>query len=106
MKWKQDLIESVWQHARVATDADPSVWRQDGCGAWIRREQFGHEGAEFGWKIENVSGGGPDILPNLRAFHVRNHFETSSKRPRCDVTADRMDVPAGEYISSPRNRGA
>jgi hypothetical protein len=104
MKWKADLIEEVWQHTRVATDADASVWRQDACGAWIRRDQFEHESGEFGWRIENVSGGGPDILPNLRASHVRNHFEMSSKRPLCGVTADRSDVPAGEYISPPRNR--
>jgi hypothetical protein len=106
MKWKQGLIEDVWQHTRTASDADGSVWRQDACGAWIRRDQFEHEGAEFGWRIENVSRGGPDIAPNLRAFHVRNHFEMSSKRPHCAVTADRTDVPAGEYINPPRNRTA
>jgi len=104
MDWKQDLIEAVWQHTRVAPDADASVWRQDTCGAWIRRDQFGHENGEFGWRIENVSGGGPDIVPNLRAFHVRNHFEISSKHSHCRVTADRRDVPAGEYVTPPRNR--
>jgi hypothetical protein len=106
MTWKPDLIEDVWQHTRVAPDADPSTWRQDACGAWIRRDQFEHESAEFGWRIENVSEGGPHVLPNLRAFHVRNHFVTSSKRPHCEVTADRANVPAGEYVSPPRNRSA
>jgi hypothetical protein len=106
MKWKQDLIEAVWQNTRVGTDADQAVWRQDACGAWIRRDQFEHGGAEFGWRIENVSGGGPDIPANLRAFHVRNHFEMSSKRPHCEVTADRTGVPAGEYVGPPRNRNA
>jgi hypothetical protein len=106
MKWKQDLIDDVWQHARVATDADPAVFRQDACGAWIHRDQFEHQDGEFRWRIENVSGGGPDVLANLRAFHVRNHFEMSSKHPHCAVTADRADVPAGEYVRPPRNRSA
>jgi hypothetical protein len=105
MSWKSELVESVWQHARVMPEVDPSVWRQDACGAWIRRDQFGHEHSEFGWKIENVSTGGAEIPENLRPFNVRNGFEVGSNQPHCQTTADRARVPAGEYVSPPRNRG-
>jgi hypothetical protein len=104
MNWTEELIESVWQHARVVLEADPSVWRQDACSAWIRRDQFDREDSGFGWRIENVSGGGPDISQNLRPFHVRNHFDVGSNTPHCHTTADRAGVPAGEYVSPPRNR--
>jgi hypothetical protein len=106
MKWKEELVETVWRQARLVPEADATVWRQDVCGAWIRRDQFGHEDAEFGWTIENVSGGGADTPQNLRAFHVRNHFEQGGQKPHCHATADRTGVPAGEYVTPPRNRFA
>jgi hypothetical protein len=104
MDWKEEVVESVWQHARAMSEADPSVWRQDMCGAWIRRDQFGHAGSAFGWKIENVTSGGPSIPQNLRPLHVRNRFDVGANTPHCQMTADRVDVPAGEYVSPPRNR--
>jgi hypothetical protein len=104
MKWNEEQIEHAWQHARVASDADPSIWRQDACGAWIRRDQLGRAEAEFGWKIENVSGGGPHTAQNLRPFHVHNHFDVGKGAPHCRTTADRGSVPAGEYAGPPRNR--
>ena len=106
MDWKEELIESVWQHARATSEADPSVWRQDMCGAWIRRDQFGHAGSGFGWKIENITSGEPNISENLRPFHLGNRFDVGSNTPHCGMTADRADVPAGEYVSPPRNRSS
>ena len=104
MDWKMETIERVWEHGRAMPDADSSTWRQDACGAWIRRDQYGHQHSEFGWKIENVSAGVPDLPENLRPFHWRNHFNMAGHRPRCQVKADRADVPAAEYARPPRNR--
>jgi len=104
MNLRAELIELVWQHARVMAEADPATWRQDACGAWIRRDQFGHDHAEFGWRIENVSAGGPNEPANLRPFHWRNRFDVANNRPHCGATADRAGVPAGEYVRPPRNR--
>jgi len=104
MDWKEEVVEGVWQHARAMSEADPYVWRQDMCGAWIRRDQFGHDGSPFGWKIENITSGEPDIPQNLRPFHVRNRFDVGGNIPHCQTTADRVDVPSGEYVSPPRNR--
>lgn len=104
MNRNEELAGIVWQSGRVMPEAEPSVWRQDACGAWMRRDQFGREGSEFGWRIENVSGGGPDIPENFRPFHWRNRFDAANNRPHCRVTADRSGVGPGEYAGPPRNR--
>ena len=31
MSAKEQLVEAVWQHARVVPEPDPSIWRQDAC---------------------------------------------------------------------------
>lgn len=99
-----EQIEAVWQHGRVMPDADPSVWRQDACGAWIRRNQFGHSDAEFGWKFESIVAGSPEAPEHLRPFHWRNRFDAANNRPHCQVTADRAGVPADQHAGPPRNR--
>lgn len=104
MNLKPELVDIVWQHARAMSEADPATWRQDACGAWIRRDQLGRDHAEFGWRIENVSAGGPNDPANLRPFHWRNRFDVANDRPHCQVTADRAGTPAGEYVRPPRNR--
>jgi hypothetical protein len=105
MDWTREVADSLWAHGRAMPDADPSTWRQDACGAWIRRSQFGHEQAEFGWTIVNVSAGAPDTAEHLRPFHWQNRFDRASNTPHCRTTADRAGVPAGEHAAPPRNRG-
>lgn len=105
MKFERNQIENAWEHGRTMAEADPAVWRQDACGAWIRRDQFGREASEFGWKIENVAEGGPGVgTPVLRPFHCRNGFDAANRRPHCMIKADRAGVPAGEFAAPPRNR--
>lgn len=104
MNFERDQIEIAWEHGRTVTEADPAVWRQDACGAWIRRDQFGREGSEFGWKIENVADGGTGNAAVLRPFHTRNRYDAANRKPYCMVKADRAGVPAGEFAAPPRNR--
>ena len=104
MNLTHEQIDGAWQHARVMPDADPSVWRQDACGAWMRRDHFGRKDSEFGWRIENISGGGSDAPENLRPIHCRNHYDAANRKPHCAVRADRTGVPPGEYAHPPRNR--
>ena len=104
MKWTEQLISAVWQHGRVMPEADPATWRQDACGAWMRREQYGQEHAEFGWKIEKVSGGGLDTAENLRPYHCSNRYDVANSKAHCRISADRSDAPAVEYVRPPRNR--
>lgn len=104
MNFERDQIETAWERGRTMPEADPSVWRQDACGAWIRRDQFGRNSSEFGWKIENIAGGGSAMAAVLRPFHCRNRFDTANRRPHCAVRADRAGVPSGEFAGPPRNR--
>ena len=104
MKWKPELIDRVWEQGRAMPEANSSVWRQDACGAWMRRDQFGHELSEFGWKIEKTVAGGPDTPENFRPFHCRNRKDLANNKSQCVVTADRSGVGPGEFASPPRNR--
>jgi hypothetical protein len=54
VNWSEEQVESAWRRGRVLAQADASVWRQDACGAWMRRGHFGREDSEFGSKIENI----------------------------------------------------
>ena len=101
---KRELIDAVWQHGRAMPEADAALWRQDGCGAWMRREHFGREASEFGWKAQTVSPGQPDTAENLRPYNVHNHYDIADGRPHCRMTADRANVPAEKYVYPPRNR--
>ena len=98
-----ELIAAVWERGRALPEADPALWRQDSCGAWMRRDHFGSEASAFGWKIEKISGRGDD---SLRPFNVRNDYDVANGRAHCRVTADRSDVPAERYARPPRNRPA
>ncbi len=101
---KPEFIQAAWAHGRIMPEADPAHWRQDACGAWMRREHFGQENTEFGWKIEPVSPGAGDSADHLRPFHWRNGYDIANGRPHCRVVADRLNVPAKEYTAPPRNR--
>jgi len=106
MPFSGTLIQQVWEKARGMTEPSPELWRRDECGAWIRHEHYGNERSGFGWKILNVSAGGPDVLDNLRAFHHANGYDPANGRARCSVTADRTGVPVTGHLREPRNRAA
>lgn len=101
---KAELVEAVWTHGRAVPEADAAHWRQDACGAWIRREHFGRHESEFGWKMARIDAGGADSAENLRPFNLRNDYDIANSRAHCRVMADRSSVPAEEYARPPRNR--
>jgi len=98
------LVEDVWQHGRVMSEADGSMWRQDACGAWMMREHFGRADSEFGWKIEKTAPEGDGVSGRLRPFHWRNAFDIANGRPHCAITADRSNLPAERQAGPPRNK--
>lgn len=104
MSHSKEVIAQVWQHARVLTDHDPQIWRQDECGAWIRHEHYGREDSEFGWTIVNISVGGPDTVENLRPFQHANGFDRAAKRAHCRVKADAPNTQGTSRAQEPRNR--
>lgn len=102
--WER-IVNEVWEKARVLPDCDPATWRQDACGAWIRREQFGDDESEYGWRIEKIAPEAGAAVELLRPFHWRNRYDIANRRAACDTTADRSKVPAGERIEGePRNK--
>jgi hypothetical protein len=104
MELSEELVQQVWENARATSDQDPRHWRKDECGAWMRREHYGHTYSEFDWKIDNASIGGADVAENLRAFHHANSYDRAERRPHCHVTADMAHVPTPERVLEPRNR--
>jgi len=69
-------VEAVWNRGVMVSGYDPAVWRQDKCGAWIRRDHYGNTDSQHGWEIDHirpVSDGGGDELANLQPLHWRNN---------------------------------
>lgn len=103
VEYGENTIQQAWEHGRAMSDQDSNVWRQDQCGAWIRREHYGHESSEFGWKIHNILPGemGEE---HLRPFHNQNTFNSSSGQAHCHITADRTAVNPTAHIDQPSNK--
>ncbi len=100
----EDTIRTVWQRGRASGEYPADTWRQDECGAWMRRSQYGEATAEFGWKIERVAPGGAKDADALRPFHVANSYDIANGRPHCRITADRTGLTATARTDEPRNR--
>ncbi len=105
MPFSDAMIQAVWEKGRAMPDRDPTEWRRDQCGAWLHREQYGNGDSSYGWKIENVTPGGPDELDNLQPFHWNNTFDIANGKPRCRVTAERSGLAPGQRVGQPRNTG-
>jgi hypothetical protein len=100
---RSELIDAAWEHGRAMPEADASIWRQDQCGAWMRREQVGRQ-TEFGWKIRSISTSAEQTADDLRPFHWRNDFDLATSEPQCRIAADHTGVPGEEQVGPPRNR--
>jgi len=105
MAFSDNTIQAVWEKGRGMQDRDPTKWRKDECGAWLRREQYNNAGSEYGWKLVNVTPGGPDVPDNLQPFHWNNAFDIASGKPQCQVTADRAGLSSTQRVDRPRNTG-
>ena len=104
MSYTESLIQQVWEKARAYTEVDGGAWREDECGAWMRRDEYGRTDTDFGWKIVKVVGGGANTVENLRALHHRNDYDVANRRYTRRVVADRTGMPVFEHNFEPRNR--
>ena len=104
MSYSETLVQQVWEKARGYTEIDGGTWREDECGAWIRREDYGRTDSEFGWKIVNVSAGGADSLDNLRQLHYLNGYDIANQKHIRRMAADRIGMAVFEHNFQPRNR--
>ncbi len=105
MEYSEQLIQQVWEKGRGNGDVDTDIWREDECGAWMSRPDYGKD-SEFGWKIVNVTPGAPHTLENLRPFHHSNGFDLANLQARRHVTADRTGLATFERTFQPHNRDA
>ncbi len=104
MEYSEQLIQQVWEKARAFSEISSDMWREDECGAWISRLDYGKTDSEFGWKIVKVEAGAPDTSENLRPFHWRNDYDLAAHKAKRHVVADRTDFPVFEHTFEPHNR--
>ena len=88
MAFSEEFVQQVWEKARVVPEQDPTTWRKDECGAWIKRNHYEDRNSEFGWKIDHIIPGGPNDLSNRRVLQWQNYVAGGSGRVICKVTAE------------------
>ena len=72
----ESVIEEVWNKAKIIPTYDPSEWRQDVAGAWIRRFDYGDRESCWGWEIDHIKPlalNGTDVLNNLQPLQWENN---------------------------------
>ena len=80
----EQVIQRVWEKARIVDGYNGDSIRKDSCGAWILRSQYGNTDSMFGWEIDHVypvSKGGGDDLQNLRPIQWENNRSKSDNYP-------------------------
>lgn len=103
MTYSEAVVDKVWERARVATDLDPTVWRKDECGAWIRRDQYGSLHSDYGWKIEHTKAAAGDV-EHMRAFHRDNAFNANTGSAICRVVEDHGHAGSQQHLGQPKNK--
>ena len=103
MEYSDELIQAVWEKGRAMPGRNGEEWRQDQCGAWLNRDQYGNDRSEFGWKILNVVPGGAAKADGLQPFHCKNSFDLAIGKAHCRVSADRSGLGPTQQVDQPRN---
>lgn len=73
----------VWKRANEVKGYDPSIWRKDFAGAWIRRDSYNCQ-SKYGWTIEKIvptEYGGKSQIDNLEAVHWLNALSKGKAYP-------------------------
>lgn len=81
--FNEEMIQNIWEKAKVVEGYNPNIWRQDFAGAWIRRDAYGTT-MDFGWEIDHlvpVSARGSDSLTNLNPLHWKNNRKKGNDTP-------------------------
>lgn len=70
-----DIIEIAWNKARKIDGFDSNLFRQDACGAWIRKDLYGDINNMYGWGVDYIFPkilGGTMVPDNIRALNYHN----------------------------------
>lgn len=85
-KFDNNEINRVWNKGVIVKGYDEALFRQDSCGAWIVKNEYGKT-SPFGWEIDHVYPqvkGGDDNFINLRPMHWENNLSKSDDYPNYD----------------------
>lgn len=81
-QWSDDQKKAVWRKGRASGEYDPSVWRIDSYGSWMRYSDYGNRDSKYGWEIDHIvpqSKGGTDDLSNLQPLQWENNVRKGDK---------------------------
>jgi len=84
---EEETIQTVWNKGAIPIPEEAAHWRQDPCGAWIARSQYGRRDSEYGWEIDRLDPDGDDSPDNLQPLQWENHVAKRGGQPHCVVTA-------------------
>lgn len=92
MSFSDEVVSKVWAKATsVSEENEKWGFRQDTCGAWIKRSDYGRRDTEWGWEVDHIDAqadGGGDELRNLRPLHWKNNAAKSDGQPKCVVISN------------------
>lgn len=91
--YSDEDLDAIWKKAAVTPNSDPSTWRKDVAGAWIKRSEYGNRDSEYGWEVDHIipkSKGGKTELGNLRPLQHQNNASKGNNYPEwvAVVTSD------------------
>ncbi len=78
------IVSYVWSKGGVDAQYDTATWRYDICGTWMRWQDYGNRGSEFGWEIDHIfplARAGSDDPENLQPLNWRNNQATGDTYP-------------------------
>lgn len=102
MSYSEEIVQIVWEKAKVIDANDSKMWRKDECGAWIQRMMYGDRNSQYGWEIDHIDPHGPDDNTNLCALQWHNSIGKSDGRLICRVRSCGIDNVAIDHQTQSR----
>jgi hypothetical protein len=88
MSFSEDVIQEVWEKGIINITSNPHIWRQDICGAWIARNDYGNQNSPYSWKIVRLNEGSKspeDETTKLQPLHWKNDSSSRDGRIICRI---------------------
>ena len=87
-KISEEIIQKVWEKAKIVAGYNPKYFRRDACNAMIVLTEYGNRDGKYGWEIDYIIPevmGGEDELANMQPLHWKNYESKAENYPnwRC-----------------------